>query len=187
MKTISLKNEATKLLNGEYTQQNLQNYTIQDDIVRYTFKKYHQNIKIGEVEAKVKLLNLFYSTGIQATVKMAQHILTLNIDERLEKGDLSIVEEIAKLPLDNDKIRFNYSFATKYCANHYPEKYPIYDYLVATLFGNLFANQKLLPYKCTEKHTDEQNNSYTKSSFLNKLRDDKFYVNGDKTYMKNHE
>ena len=57
MKTISLKNEATNLLNGKYTQQNLQNYTIQDDIVRYTFKTYHQNIKIGEVEAKVKLLN----------------------------------------------------------------------------------------------------------------------------------
>lgn len=99
MKTISLKNEATKLLNGEYTQQNLQNYTIQDEIVRHTFKTYHHNIKIGEVEAKVKLLNLFYSTGIQATVKMAQHILKLNIDERLEKGDLSIVEEIAKLPI----------------------------------------------------------------------------------------
>ena len=188
MKTISLKNEATNLLNGKYTQQNLQNYTIQDDIVRYTFKTYHQNIKIGEVEAKVKLLNLFYSTGIQATVKMAQHILTLNIDERLEKGDLSIVEEIAKLPLDNDKIRFNYSFATKYCANHYPEKYPIYDYLVATLFGNLFANQKLLPYyKCTKKQTDKQNNSYTKSMFLNKLRDYKFYVDVYKAFMKKYD
>lgn len=187
MKQISLRNEATELIRGTYTPVDFQKYSVQEDIVKYAFGQYPENTELGKIEAKVKLLNLFYSTGIQATVKMAQHILTLRIDERLKKGDLSIVEEIAKLPLDNDKIRYNYSFATKYCANHYPDKYPIYDNLVATLFGNLFANQKLFPYKCTKKQTDEKNNSFTKSQFFNKLRDYKFYVDVYKAFMKNYD
>ena len=57
-----------------------------------------------------------------------------------------------------------------------------------SFFFNLFANQKLLPYyKCTKKQTDEQNNSYTKSMFLNKLRDYKFYVDFYKSFMKNYD
>lgn len=186
MKQISLRNEATELIRGTYTPVDFQNYSVQEDIVKYAFGQYPENTELGKIEAKVKLLNLFYSTGMQATVKMAQHILSLKIDKKLEKGDLSIVEEIAKLPLENDKIRNNYSFATKYCANHYPDKYPIYDSLVATLFCNLFANQNLSPYKYTSRKTSEKN-SFTKSEFANKLRDYRFYVEVYRAFMKEYD
>jgi len=51
----------------------------------------------------------------------------------LQKGDASLVNEIAENKINGRNWNF-YSFATKYCSQHKPTDYPIYDnYVQRTL------------------------------------------------------
>lgn len=75
------------------------------------------------------MLNDFYSTNIYNVYPVAKHILSLQIDKRLSSGDLSLVEDIQKIPVQGRILNF-YSFATKYCSHHKPLDYPIYDFYV---------------------------------------------------------
>ncbi|MBO7559470.1 MAG: hypothetical protein J6T52_13400 [Bacteroidaceae bacterium] len=113
----------------------LDNYVNQERALDYLFgDKCRYNNDIREVLIKCCTLNDFYSTNIFDIHSVAQHILKLNIDERLEKGDLSLVNDIAHVEVGNPKShRFFYSFATKYCSHHQPEKYAIYDRYVEKL------------------------------------------------------
>jgi hypothetical protein len=64
---------------------------------------------------------------------VAKHIASLNIDSRLEKGDLDLVDDIALIDYGNGKTRKEFSFASKYCSHHKPMDYPIYDSFVDKL------------------------------------------------------
>ena len=92
----------------------------------------------AHVLLKVAAINSLYSTQIYGVKEVAGRIEKLSIDGRLESGDTDIVEEIASVSFaskngDGDPIkRRNYSFATKYCAWHNSEKYPLYDSRVET-------------------------------------------------------
>ncbi|NJN84464.1 MAG: hypothetical protein HC802_20745 [Caldilineaceae bacterium] len=90
------------------------------------------------------MLNALYKTNIYAIRAVAQHIRALQVDESLAAQDLAIVEKIARVEF-NGKRRRNYSFATKYCAWHRPELYPIYDRNVDYL---------LWGYHCQEQFAD---------------------------------
>ena len=85
-----------------------------------------RNDNIEDILIKCSSLNDFYSTNIFDIHTVAQHILSLHIDERLKVGDPSLVNEIAHVEV-NGKGHFFYSFATKYCSHHQPERYAIYD------------------------------------------------------------
>lgn len=80
----------------------------------------------GEVTVKVAAINQIYSTNIFAWRKMAQHIVDLDIGPTLASSepDPELVEKIAVLTV-GERRRRNYSFATKYCAFHQAEIYPI--------------------------------------------------------------
>ena len=56
---------------------------------------------------------------------MAAHIHSLNIDDRLMKGDLSVVTDICKFEMINNPCEL-YHFASKYCCYHFPNLFPIY-------------------------------------------------------------
>lgn len=56
---------------------------------------------------------------------MVRHILSLNIDDRLKKGDLTVVEDIANMTSDGKPHNLLH-FASAYCNFHRPEIYPIY-------------------------------------------------------------
>lgn len=73
------------------------------------------------------MLNDIYGTNLFNTFVMASHIVDLDIDERLQKADDTLVMDIAKMTLDNGKVRNFYSFATKYCSRYRPKDFPIYD------------------------------------------------------------
>lgn len=62
-----------------------------------------KNDDIEDILLKCSTLNDFYSTNIFDINAVANHILSLEIDERLEKGDLSLVEDIAKVKVGNPK------------------------------------------------------------------------------------
>ena len=81
---------------------------------------------IEDILIKCSSLNDFYSTNIYDIHTLAQHILSLHIDDRLKAGDLSLVNDIAHVEV-NGKDHFFYSFATKYCSHHQPERFAIYD------------------------------------------------------------
>ena len=87
------------------------------------------NTSLEDVLIKCTTLNKLYSTNIINISAMAEHIHSLNIDERLHRGDLALIESIANAPSLNRRF---YSFATKYCAMHLPQIYSIYDSSINT-------------------------------------------------------
>lgn len=97
------------------------------------------NTDIGEVAVKLAALNGIYATNIYAVVRVAEHIVGLGIDARLAeaKVDPNLIEDVARVEITKGKSRRNYSFATKYCAFHRPDLYPIYDSLVAGVLNTL--------------------------------------------------
>ena len=108
----------------------LENYVLQENSLNKLFSQtYPQNNDINDILIKCSSLNHFYSTNIFSVFPVAKHILNLDIDKRLKNGDATIVNEIAKINI-NGKDKNFYSFATKYCSHHIPEKYPIYDSFV---------------------------------------------------------
>lgn len=107
---------------------NLENYTLQENALEKLFNRtYPQNTEIEDVLIKVSSLNDFYSTNIFSPFTVAKHIVDLNIDKRLEESDVTLVNDIARVRMDNGNVINFYSFATKYCSHHKPYDYPIYD------------------------------------------------------------
>ena len=98
---------------------------------------------IEDILIKCSSLNDFYSTNIYDIHTVAQHILSLHIDERLKAVDLSLVNDIAHVEV-NGKDHFFYSFATKYCSHHQPERFAIYDSYVEKVL--LSMNKRVLYY-----------------------------------------
>ena len=161
----------------------MESYEIQEDILRHLVGKYPEHSSFAAVDVKAKLLNLFYSTGIQAITKMSENIFAIkDIDGRLQKGDHSLVAEIAELKLDSGT-RINYSFATKYCALHQPAKFPIYDSIVAAVFARLMADGNLPPYSQKKGGGASTYLCMTKGTFQANLRNYEFFVRGYDTFM----
>ena len=115
-----------------------------------------KNDCIEDVLIKCSALNDFYSTNIFGVHTVAEHILSLGIDTRLHQVDYSLVNDIAKIEV-NGKEHFFYSFATKYCSHHLPEKYAIYDNYVEKVLLSInkkepFANFKKEDLKIYEAY-----------------------------------
>lgn len=132
-------------------------YPVQEEILKFLVDRYPDNLNPEGVDLKVKCLNLFYSTGILATNSVAKCIQQEEIDKKLRVGDPTVVDIIAHC---NDVGRTNYSFATKYCALHQPDKFPIYDSIVSDVLCSLF-NSGLL-----EDYLD-----YSKKDFVSMMKD----------------
>lgn len=103
-----------------------------------------RNDNIEDILIKCSSLNDFYSTNIFDIHTVAQHILSLHIDERLEKHDLSLVNDIADV-VELDKVF--YSFATKYCSHHQPEYYAIYDGYVEKVLVSMNERDQFAHFK----------------------------------------
>lgn len=112
----------------------LDNYALQESALdKLFFKTYPKNVDIDDVLIKVSSLNDFYSTNIFSPFQVAKHIIKLDLDERLNAGDPTLVNDIAKVTMSNGSVKNFYSFATKYCSHHKPLEYPIYDSYVDIL------------------------------------------------------
>ena len=108
------------------------------------FETYPKNVSLKDVLYKVEELNGAYNTRIPLIhiELVAEHIVDLNIDHRLANQDLDLVNDIAK----NEKTKNNYVFATKYCSFHFPEKFPIYDRLVAKTLWHFYREDRYASY-----------------------------------------
>ena len=183
MKKISLRKDAEKALK---MYEKLEPYGIQEMLLKTLVQKYSDHTNRAAVDTKVKLLNLFYSTGIQAVSKMTDNIIGIkDIDARLEQGDLTLVPKIATLKLQGGE-RFNYSFATKYCALHQPEKFPIYDSIVADTFESLFV-KGYFPKYTYSRSKSQSPNTFTKVEFAAKLKEYNFFVEFYRYFMESFD
>lgn len=94
--------------------------------VGLVFSQWPENVDFSRVHAKVVVLNALYATNIYDTYRVAEHIVGVGIDERLDRGDLSLVPAIAKVRFGTGE-KTLYSFATKYCSWHRQNLFQIYD------------------------------------------------------------
>lgn len=122
----------------------LTNYVAQESAVRKVFDgPCSKNEKLEDILIKAAVLNDFYSTNIYNVHQVAQHIHKIErLDERLKAGDLTLVEEIARVSYPtkdgaDSKEIFHYSFASKYCAHHNPDAFCIYDSFVGKVLREL--------------------------------------------------
>lgn len=105
----------------------LENYHLQEDALdKLFFDPCPMNNNLSDILIKVSTLNDFYSTNIFSVYPVAKHILELGIDARLQNADVTLVNDIMQVTIDDKQKNF-YSFATKYCSHHKPLDYPIYD------------------------------------------------------------
>jgi hypothetical protein len=168
----------------------LKAYDLQEKILQTLVKEHADHTSYEAVDLKAKLLNMFYSTGIQAMNKVVERIMSIkDIDEIFheEKYSKKLINTIAQLNLSDGSTRNNYSFATKYCALHQPEKYPIYDSIVAAIFVTLFEKGGMPPYTLKKnKKFESTETCMSKVEFANKLRDYDFFVQVYDCFMDNY-
>lgn len=162
----------------------MKSYQAEEEVLCYVVNYHPSHAEKEWVAMKVELLNNFYSTGILAIDALTDHIFkTTNIDERLEKGDQSLISEIAELTV-NGKKRINYSFATKYCALHEPSKFPIYDSIVAAIFTSLFMKGLLPGFSYSRLRKAQTRYCLSKAAFEKKLHEYDFFVEVYDCFMK---
>ena len=132
-----------KYLDEWDNKEDMVSYREQENFLVNIFKKYNENKEVDKIILKVLMLDKFYSTQIRNSVSMAKGISRIkNIEDRLKKGDVELIDEIASCT----GVRREYSFATKYCSFHNPKKFPIYDQYVRKIlhhFKNEYSNLKL--------------------------------------------
>ncbi len=126
------------------------------------FKTFPKNNNLQNVLVKVSCLNDFYSTNIKDTFSVAKVIFDLHIDDRLQTGDLNLVNDIAEKTKENAHRR-EYSFASKYCSFHKPEIYPIFDSRNETML-------KFYKNKISEKPLELKKDYESYVSIINKYK-----------------
>ena len=101
-----------------------------DSAIIKLFEKFPNNTELDEVLAKVTLLNAFYSTQIldMDLLNVSRDIVALNIDSSI-RGDNIDIDVVNRIAYDDRRLyqRKLYSFASKYCSFHNPERFPIAD------------------------------------------------------------
>lgn len=136
-KTFSLHISATDFtdtINNRYKV--LTDYAEEEVILQQIFPMFSK-FNIGEVLARITLLNQFYSTAIMDIRSVANHIVKVcNVEQRLKCGDLLVVGDIAKVQHGIKK--WNHaSFASKFANFHNNDAFPILDRLVLDVFCKL--------------------------------------------------
>ncbi|HNW99789.1 MAG TPA: hypothetical protein PLE74_03235 [Candidatus Cloacimonadota bacterium] len=103
-----------------------------DKAIMALIEQFPHNNDIEHILLKVVTINSLYNTNIYATYQLAQHIHNINIDNRLEHNESSLVAEISRISL-NGKAKNLISFASKYCSFHKPCYFPKCDSFVKRL------------------------------------------------------
>ena len=120
-----------------------------DRAVQIVFEQWPRNVSLTEILVKVAVLNQIYGTNIYDINTVAEHVLSLSIDERLGAGDTGLVADIARVEFKKG-MRTCYSFATKYCAWHRPDDFQIYDRWVDEMLWRYQKAFAFHPFKQAE-------------------------------------
>lgn len=116
-------------------------YGEESRLIRSCLKKYPENTNRDVVAMKCGLIDITNSTNISrykkfiSVVQLTEILLAIkNFDLRLSKGDLTLVDEIARVSKKIYNINL-FSFASKYCCYHNMfvygrDDYAIYDTII---------------------------------------------------------
>lgn len=106
------------------------------------FKKTPGNKSAEDIRTKISAVNDAEISKLGLMDNMVSHILGLNIDDRLQKNDLTVVEAIATLTI-GDKVHHVLHFASVYCNLHRPDTYPIYSDQFLEFYRKYITDNKL--------------------------------------------
>ena len=124
-----------------------EDYLLVDRTITKLISHFRENKIIEDILIKTSVINNLYRTNIYSVNFVAEHIHSIaDIDSLLKEGDKFAVDKIAKTII-NDKTRNFYSFATKYCHFHEPEKYPIFDSFVELVLVTYRDQYKFYNFK----------------------------------------
>lgn len=105
---------------------NQEMYFVHDTKNVELFQKFPSNTNAEDIRIKVSAINDKDLNHHTLADDMIAHILTLNMDNRLNHGDLSLVEDIAHITAHGKPYYFLH-FASVYCNFHKPDVFPIYS------------------------------------------------------------
>jgi len=154
-----------------------------------------QNKTIESIILKISVLNNFYSTNIFDVYGVAKHYMNFDIDERLQREDETLVDDLARVTLKDDKKWHFYSFATKYCSHHKPLAYPIYDRYVSEVLKFFrsrdgfcqFKNAELMQYHSFKSIIDQFKRFYGLDQFSYKQIDQYIWQLGKDYYKRSYK
>ncbi|SHH18792.1 hypothetical protein SAMN04488109_3074 [Chryseolinea serpens] len=101
-------------------------YFLSDNRNLELFQNIPSNTKAEDILTKISAINDPDVSNHGIINDMVAHILKLAIDERLKKGDLSLVEAIATANFQGKPYHLLH-FASVYCNFHRPDVFPIYS------------------------------------------------------------
>lgn len=104
------------------------------------------NNTLEEILLKVSAINQMYNANLFSLLPIAEHILNLDIDRRLEAIDTHLVNELA-LVAEEGRVKNFYSFATKYCSRQKPDDYSVYDSYVEKSLKYFRDKDNLISFK----------------------------------------
>jgi hypothetical protein len=90
------------------------------------FEQTPSNTTADDIRMKISAINDDEIRKLTLMEHMVSHILNLKIDDRLKQGDLTLVEDLAKVPSQGKSYHMLH-FASVYCNFHKPDIYPIYS------------------------------------------------------------
>lgn len=131
---------------------NIEGMSIENSLHKLFTQQYPNNERIEDVLIKCAALNEFYSTNIFKIYNVARHYVSVHIDERLEKKDIDLVDDLAVVPV-NGGVKHFYSFATKYCSFHQPDYYPIFDSYIYRLLTYFKKHNKKFCFKSSDVYS----------------------------------
>jgi len=114
------------------------------------FKLFQRNTDRREVVHKANLVDKLYNCNLKVDMgKIADHIVSLNIDSDLSAGNIEVVNKISRFPGKNILV-----FASKYCHFHQPYKFPMWDKFAATGLSDLVGKDHLRARNYNEFKSD---------------------------------
>lgn len=128
----------------------LDRYRDVEEALLRMFQTRHDDTYLDQLDLLIKCsaLNDFYSTNIYSIYRVVDHYRKYDLARRMDEGDLSLVEDLRKIKMEGkDKPWDFYSFATKFCAHHNPEIFPIYDYYVDKMLREFRNRDKKLKFR----------------------------------------
>ena len=149
-KSVNLKAAAKEYLKILASEKYLR-YRIEETALQSLINKYPDNSDFNGVFIKVTMLNLYYNTRLQNSfiISVAKRIHGIkNFDKRLKEGDVNLLSDIS-IPNTKEEHKC-FSFATKYCVLHNPDKFVIYDSIVRKALKQCRDEELISDYKAYE-------------------------------------
>ncbi len=147
-------------------------YAPEDEAISMLFEKtYPTNKNLKEILIKVIALDSSYSTNLRrfSSIKAVADVIKgiHNFDALIQKkdNDRHLVDTICVKVARKGYPR-PFSFATKYCCNQNPEKYPIYDSFVAKVLAYYQKEESFLDN--SDEHLNKWNEAYKEGGYMSK-------------------